>query len=75
MPASKQLLSVLFHRRYPVASRRLILQTMLEAYELAHQQNKPYQPLLKNKYLLYRLRGSGLVLLKTQMSKKPKNPV
>ncbi len=32
-------------------------------------------PHYKNRHVLYRLRGKGLVLLQTNFIKKPKNPV
>lgn len=53
-------------------------QNIAELWQLAfgNSRGKKSIPItLKNQQLLYRLKGKGLVLLQTNFSKKPKNPV
>ncbi|SJZ66086.1 hypothetical protein [Sediminibacterium ginsengisoli] len=64
-----------FHKRYRLSMRQLLLHALIRQYEHARHARKNTWPLLKNVYLLYRLKGCGLALLQTQFSKKPKNPV
>lgn len=53
-------------------------QDFAELWQIAFGTTKSKKSLpikLKNQQSLYRLKGKGLVLLQTNFSKKPKNPV